>query len=535
MKPISCNSRRALQCELLALLIVTMLGQPGKAVAEEQNGMILIPTRKVIVGTSDEERRALAKQYDCHPTWLSDELPRREVELPAFWIDRYPVTNAQYLAFVQATKQAPPSWWNRFGGVFPKEYADHPVVGLGAQDAVAYAKWAGKRLPRPEEWEAAVAGAEHTLFAWGDAWPGPLKHVGEAPITSDRPGTRPVGSGECGRSAAGVEDFAGQVLEWSADARPHNSSQHRMVKGASWIHQDPLNFRVACGYYASENWQSLLVGVRCALDGKEAPPKIAQAQAKGSQPSGTRKDNDSKAPSFLTLEAGGNRGARNITIRVPKFDIEGINLMAPETIMWNRASVLGWRQKPDLTWTERTPQRAVYDLTLPELRMHAEFLVHDDYIEQRFTAKNPGEKPGSFRTSTCFKLQSSLMFYDPEQLRTYALGADGKFVSVRKLPRGGDSVRWINRFSGEELKNQRWALLAVVSRDKRRVIAAGMGGPATEFSDGSNSLFTCLHTESTIQVPAGQEATSRELFWFLEGTLDDLLRRFHKEFPPKPE
>ena len=175
-------------------------------------------------------------------------------------------------------------------------------------------------------------------------------------------------------------------------------------------------------------------------------------------------------------------------------------------------------------------------MTLPELRMHAEFLVHDDYIEQRFTAKNLGEKPGSFRTSTCFKLQSSLMFYDPEQLRTYALGADGKFVSVRKLPRGSDCVRWINRFSGEELgKNPRWALLAVVSRDKRRVIAAGMGGPATEFSDSSNSLFTCLHTESTIQVPAGQEAASREIFWFLEGTLDDLLGRFQKEFPAKPK
>ena len=264
MKRISCNWRRSLMRDLLALLIVTMLGQLGKAVAEEQNGMILIPTRKVIVGTSDEERRALAKRYDCHPTWLSDELPRREVELPAFWIDRYPVTNAQYLAFVQETKHAPPFWWKLFGGMFPNDYADHPVVGVGAQDAVAYAKWSGKRLPRAEEWEAAVAGADHSLFAWGDAWPGPLKHVGEAPVFSDRPGTRPVGSGECGRSAAGVEDFAGQALEWSADARADNSSQARILKGASWIHQDPLNFRVASGYYASENWQSLFTGLRCA-------------------------------------------------------------------------------------------------------------------------------------------------------------------------------------------------------------------------------------------------------------------------------
>ena len=130
--------------------------------------------------------------------------------------------------------------------------------------------------------------------------------------------------------------------------------------------------------------------------------------------------------------------------------------------------------------------------------MRAEFIAHDDCVEQRFTATNLSEQPASFRTSTCFKLQSLPMFYDCEQLRTFVLGADGQFVPARKLARGGECVRWITRFSGEELgEDPPWALLAVVSRDGRRIIATGQAGPGSEFSLGTNTLFTCLHTDST--------------------------------------
>ena len=155
--------------------------QPRASVrAEVRNGMVLVPVRRLLVGTSDAERKELARQFDCHPTWLNDDLPQHEAVVPAFWIDRFPVTNSQYLAFVEAASPRGPSWWNRWGGAFPSEYADHPAVGLSGQDAVAYATWAGKRLPRAEEWEAAVAGPEHKMFAWRDEWPGPLQPVARA-------------------------------------------------------------------------------------------------------------------------------------------------------------------------------------------------------------------------------------------------------------------------------------------------------------------------------------------------------------------
>ncbi len=79
--------------------------------------MILIPAGRWTVGTSEAERAKLAKRYDCHPTWLADDLRRHEANLAAFWIDRYPVTNAQYLAFVEATGRQRPGWWQRWGGV----------------------------------------------------------------------------------------------------------------------------------------------------------------------------------------------------------------------------------------------------------------------------------------------------------------------------------------------------------------------------------------------------------------------------------
>jgi len=237
--------------ESLAVFLALCAVAAAAGPITEKNGMVLIPAREVTVGTSPEERAELAKRPftgNCHPTWLNDDLPKHAAKLAAFWIDRYPVTNAQHLAFVQATKHARPGWW---GGAFPAEYAKHPVVGVSGKDAAAYAKWAGKRLPTAEEWEAAVGGngivgARHRLalgdavrrpYAWGDEWPDPsrplpkVSHLREGiqgnPAAYppegvkpsggvlrpfwELPGTCPVGAGERGRSAAGVEDFAGQA------------------------------------------------------------------------------------------------------------------------------------------------------------------------------------------------------------------------------------------------------------------------------------------------------------------------------------
>ena len=488
--------------------------------------MVRVPAVATTVGTSVAERQELAQRFDCHPTWLGDDLPYQQVELDAFWIDRYPVTNAEYLAFVEATEHPRPAWWARWGGVFPAEYADHPVVGVSGTDATAYAQWLGKRLPTAAEWEVAMGHREGSLFAWGDDWPGPLALRHETEIWWELPGTRAVGSGDCGQSAAGAEDFAGQSLEWVSTVRPHHGVQFQLLKGASWFHEDPLNFRTAAGWYAFEGWRSAFTGFRCALDGDQQPMPVPQLRPTETiSVAAARRQLEGRSDEPVTLAAAGGT-SRFLSIRAPRLGSPSLALTAPETVNWNGVGVMTWRKTPDMTWTVRTPQRAAYEMLFEELRLDAEFLADGDTIEQRFTAVNLTDRPGRFQSSSCFSLQNHPQFYDCEQLRTFALNAEGEFVPLRSLSRGGDCVRWISGPNVEELGSPlRWAVLAVVSRDGSSTIATGRRGSASGFSVATNTLFTCLHADATTEVPPAGQITTRQWFWFIEGDLDALRRR----------
>jgi formylglycine-generating enzyme required for sulfatase activity len=512
-------------------LILAVCLPIGKAAGNRQNGMTLVSARRFVVGSSDLERQDAARRFDCHPTWLGDELPQHEVDLKAFWIDRYPVTNGQYLAFVEATGHARPPWWERWGGAFPIEYVNHPVAGVSGADAAAYAMWVGKRLPSGEEWEAAIGGSDHALFPWGQQWPGPLELRPLGRIFWELPGTRPVGTGGCGRSTTGIEDFAGQVLEWVSDVRPHHGVQFQLMKGASWFHEDPVSFRTASGWYARDVWNSSFTGFRCALDGSLTPPVPPVSKPKNLLSADSAiKQLEGQAPAGPVALVAPGGTSRRLSISVPKFGRETLSLNAPETIIWNSNIVINWDKTPAMSWNSGTAQPASYEMRFDELRMDAEFPAGEDFAEQRFTATNLSGKPADFNTSSCFNLQNHPMFYDCEQFRTYALAADGKFIPMRRLSRRGECIRWITGPASTELGSpQRWAVLAVVSRDGRRIIATGRAGNASRFSTSTNTLFTCLHTNSTVRVEAGGKLTTRQFFWFLDGTLDDLLKRCRRD------
>ena len=98
---------------MTVILILSCMLWGRDADAVEKNGMILMPAGQWDVGTNTTERMELAERFNCHVTWLGDDLPEQRVALPAFWIDQHPVTNAEYLAFVRATGHQRPSWWSR--------------------------------------------------------------------------------------------------------------------------------------------------------------------------------------------------------------------------------------------------------------------------------------------------------------------------------------------------------------------------------------------------------------------------------------
>lgn len=202
-----------------------------------------------------------------------DTRPVREVEVDGFWIDRTEVTNADFARFVAATgyvtvaerpldprqfpgadpaalvpgsivfspskkdadRTAPLSWWSYVAGANWQQprgpgssiegQDNHPVVQVCWDDAVAYANWAGKRLPTETEWEcAARGGLDRTTFTWGNEspatsptraniWQGPFPTRNS--VADGFSTTAPVGSFP--PNGFGLHDMAGNVWEWCAD------------------------------------------------------------------------------------------------------------------------------------------------------------------------------------------------------------------------------------------------------------------------------------------------------------------------------
>jgi formylglycine-generating enzyme required for sulfatase activity len=147
----------------------------------------------------------------------------RDVTLPAYQVDKYEVTNAQYKIFVEEAEHPAP--W----GTYPAELADHPVVGVTWEDAQAYCTWADKRLLSNAEWEKAARGSDGLIYPWGDEWHDGLANTLEAKAGS----TTPVGHYPEGASPYGVMDMAGNVWEWTEDWANADQTT-KIIRGGAW-------------------------------------------------------------------------------------------------------------------------------------------------------------------------------------------------------------------------------------------------------------------------------------------------------------
>ena len=179
------------------------------------------------------------------PKWARDggldEYPNHEVELDAYAIDKYEVTNGLYLEFIRATGHRTPSHptdpsknlWQ--GGLMPESIASLPVVNVDWFDADAYCQWAGKRLPTEAEWEKAGRGTDDRRFPWGNVEP-TRRHLNFNQSWQGEKTFVPVGIYEKGQSPYGVYDMAGNVWEWVADwydATYYSMSPRRNPQGPS--------------------------------------------------------------------------------------------------------------------------------------------------------------------------------------------------------------------------------------------------------------------------------------------------------------
>ncbi|MDE0881937.1 MAG: SUMF1/EgtB/PvdO family nonheme iron enzyme [Myxococcota bacterium] len=145
------------------------------------------------------------------PEGEPDEAPTRQVDIPAFEIDRYEVSNAAYDLCVSAGLCRARLFAER------NELSDlrQPAVGMSWYDASRYCKWVGKRLPSEAEWERAARGTSAQAFAWGS-----VEAVERANLRGDVDGylfSAPVDSLSAGASPEGALHLVGNVAEWVAD------------------------------------------------------------------------------------------------------------------------------------------------------------------------------------------------------------------------------------------------------------------------------------------------------------------------------
>ena len=197
-----------------------------------------------------------------------DTASLRHARLHGFYIDRFEVTNEQFLAFISATGHPPPKPADG-GPWFNPELAKHPVVNVTYADADAYAIWAGKRLATEDEWERAARGVDGRVYPWGSEFDRTKCNVSGK-------GTALVGSFPGDLSPAGCYDMAGNVSEWTAgwyDAGEHvtvpadgaSGPRFRVIRGAAWDYR-VASPKVYSRRRALPHVRSDFVGFRCAMD-----------------------------------------------------------------------------------------------------------------------------------------------------------------------------------------------------------------------------------------------------------------------------
>ncbi len=353
--PTSCSNDLS---TFVGLAAVLLLGLCGNLAASEQTSdslpapeltkeMVLIPGGTFWMGSD---------------TGPADARPQHQVEVDAFWIDQHEVTNEQFARFVESTGfvttaerkpspgdfpdvpaeqlvsgslvftpsskdpalDQPLSWWRFVPGAnwrHPEgpgsdidDRAKHPVVHVSWDDAFAYGKWAGKRLPTEAEWEYAARGRlDRKEYVWGDEQQPLGRHAaniwqGRFPHENTREdgfvATAPVASFPA--NGYGLHDMAGNVWEWCADwYRPdyyaHTSAinplgpdssydpdepgaRKRVERGGSYLCTDQYcgSFRPARRMKTSPDTSLCHTGFRCVISVTEAGAGATPASSQGS-------------------------------------------------------------------------------------------------------------------------------------------------------------------------------------------------------------------------------------------------------------
>lgn len=228
--------------------------------------MVFVPAGDFLMGSTVQD---VYRQADV------DEFPQRKIWVDDFYIDVHEVTNAQYKVYVDSMKvPAPPKWLNGNYGIGEDGL---PVISITWEEAAAYAKFVGKRLPTEAEWEKAARGTDARTYPWGNSFDRFHANNGDHLV--------PIMTYPLGVSPYGAYDMAGNAAEWvdgtyaayprgKTDVLPRDipdrkevfkGGDRRVYRGGSW-NTFPKFLRCSNRESAAPGKRWVYVGFRCAMD-----------------------------------------------------------------------------------------------------------------------------------------------------------------------------------------------------------------------------------------------------------------------------
>ncbi|MDT7541238.1 MAG: gamma-glutamyl hercynylcysteine S-oxide synthase [Acidobacteriota bacterium] len=311
---------------LLQMLDPAKKSRPSTSNADDETARLSLTSGAArdelarVVQTPREMIEVPAGEFEMGAIWrdrfaYDNELPAHAISIPAFKIDRAPVTNAEFARFIDEGGYTRREFWDEEGwawrarenwqhplywlravaststlssswrvrAMFGEESLplDHPVSSLSWYEAQAFARFAGKRLPTEVEWERAASWdadrKQKRLFAWGDDAPTNRRCNSDLKLW----GTTPVASLPSGASANGCLDMTGNVWEWTSSkfasypgfrAFPYPEysevwfdEDHRVLRGGSWATHSSI-LRTSFRNFFRRHFRIAFAGLRCAAD-----------------------------------------------------------------------------------------------------------------------------------------------------------------------------------------------------------------------------------------------------------------------------
>ncbi|HWD40847.1 MAG TPA: formylglycine-generating enzyme family protein [Fimbriimonas sp.] len=253
--------------------------KPTKAASSAPEGMVQIPAAQfdfVMKGIEieGEDRVGVDVQYP----WEKE--PRRShrhtLAVPSFYIDKYPVTNEQFKAFMNSSHYKPADGQNFLrdwkDGTYPDGWARKPVTWVSLEDARAYAAWAGKRLPHEWEWQYAAEGTDGRTYPWGSTW-----DPSKVPAPDKERSLTPASDVDAfqGGSPFGVMDLVGDVWQWT-DEYTDEHTRAAILRGGSHYQPQGSMWYFPQAYRLDQHGKYLLIapgkdragtiGFRCVVD-----------------------------------------------------------------------------------------------------------------------------------------------------------------------------------------------------------------------------------------------------------------------------